>query len=242
MAKDQQGLTLAGSSASAVAFDRAVADYYALGGDPVGALKRALAGDAEFVLGGVAIAGLCMIGGFRGDHPEVVAGLKAAEAGIGKASRREKLHLAAVKAWAAGPGVGGDARLGVDSRRLADRRAGAALRAGRLFLSRPVARYARFDRASVAGVGSRQSADKLRSWRLCLRARGGRRAPARGRCRPRGADPQPSRRLGDSCAGPCDGDVESPGRRHRLSQGNAAQTGVRRISWRATTDGISQSI
>jgi tetratricopeptide (TPR) repeat protein len=102
MAKDQQGLTLAGSSASAGAFDRAVADYYALGGDPVGALKQALAGDPEFALGGVAIAGLFMIGGFRGDHPEVVNGLQAAEAAIGKASRREKLHLAAVKAWAAG--------------------------------------------------------------------------------------------------------------------------------------------
>jgi hypothetical protein len=102
MAKDQQGLTLAGSSASAGAFDRAVAEYYALGGDPVGALKQALAGDPEFVLGGIAIAGLFMIGGFRGDHPEVVKGLQAAEATIGKASWREKLHLTAVKAWAAG--------------------------------------------------------------------------------------------------------------------------------------------
>src|SRR5579863_9923416 len=34
MAKDQQGLTVTGSSRSAQALDRAVADYYALTGDP----------------------------------------------------------------------------------------------------------------------------------------------------------------------------------------------------------------
>jgi tetratricopeptide (TPR) repeat protein len=102
MARDQQGLTLAGSKASAEAFDRAVADYYALSGDPVGALKQALAADPGFALGGVAIAGLFMIGGFRGDHPEVAAGLRAAETAIAGASARERLHLAAVRAWAAG--------------------------------------------------------------------------------------------------------------------------------------------
>jgi len=102
MAKDQQGLTLAGSPQSAEAFDRAVADYFALTGDPVGILKQALADDAAFVLGGVAIAGLFLIGGFRGDHPEVTAALAAAEAAIRGASSREKKHLAAVKAWSEG--------------------------------------------------------------------------------------------------------------------------------------------
>src|SRR5271167_1333583 len=65
MAKDQQGLLLSGAPASAEAFDRAVADYYGLTGDPVGALKPALERDPAFALGGVAIAGLYMIGGFR---------------------------------------------------------------------------------------------------------------------------------------------------------------------------------
>ncbi len=110
MAKDSQGLALAGALELAEAFDRAVADYYALSGDPVGRLKQALAGDPDFALGGVAIAGLFMIGGFRGDHPEVVGGLRAAEAAIAKASAREKLHLAAVKAWAEGRSA--DATLG----------------------------------------------------------------------------------------------------------------------------------
>ncbi len=102
MAKDQQGLTLAGSPKSAQAFDRAVADYFGLTGDPVGVLKEARANDPDFALGGVAIAGLFMIGGFRGDHPEVTAALASAEAAIRGASSRERMHLAAVKAWSEG--------------------------------------------------------------------------------------------------------------------------------------------
>ena len=102
MAKDQQGLALAGAAESAAAFDRAIADYYGLTGDPVGVLKPALARDPGFALGGVAIAALYMIGGFRGDHSEVVSALSAAEAAMGRASERERRHLAAAKAWARG--------------------------------------------------------------------------------------------------------------------------------------------
>jgi len=79
-----------------------MADYYGLTGDPVGMLKSALARDPGFALGGVAIAALTMIGGFRGDHPQVMSALRAAEVGIGRASQRELNHLAAAKAWARG--------------------------------------------------------------------------------------------------------------------------------------------
>jgi tetratricopeptide (TPR) repeat protein len=102
MARDQQGLPLAGAPESAAAFDRAIADYYGLTGDPVGVLKSALVRDPSFALGGVAIAALFMIGGFRGDHPEVVSALGAAEAAIGRGSERERRHLASAKAWARG--------------------------------------------------------------------------------------------------------------------------------------------
>jgi len=99
MARDQQGLALAGAPESAGAFNRAMTDYYGLTGDPVGVLKSALARDPGFALGGVAIAALYMIGGFRGDHPEVMSALRASEAAIGRASQREQNHLAAAKAW-----------------------------------------------------------------------------------------------------------------------------------------------
>ncbi len=102
MARDQQGLTLAGSPASAQAFDRAVADYYGLTGDPVGVLKQAVERDPAFALGGVAVAALFLIGGFRGDHAEVTRTLAAAQAAIGGASSRERRHLTAAQALAAG--------------------------------------------------------------------------------------------------------------------------------------------
>src|SRR5580658_4326743 len=102
MANDQQGLTLAGSPESATAFDRAITDYYGLTGDPVGILRQALARDPDFALGGAAIAALYMIGGFRGDHPEVVKALGAAEPAIRHASERERRHIAAATAWAEG--------------------------------------------------------------------------------------------------------------------------------------------
>jgi len=102
MAKDQQGLPLAGAPESAAAFDRAVADYWGLTGDPVGVLKSALADDPSFALGAIAVADLFLIGGFRGDHPEVTKALAAAETAIGGASERERRHLAAAKAWTSG--------------------------------------------------------------------------------------------------------------------------------------------
>jgi tetratricopeptide (TPR) repeat protein len=102
MAKDQQGLTLCGTGQSAEAFDRAVGNYFGLTGDPVRVLKQAIKNDRNFTLGGVAIAGLYMMGGFRGDHPEVTAALAAAEAAIRGAGAREKMHFAAVRAWSEG--------------------------------------------------------------------------------------------------------------------------------------------
>ncbi len=105
MAKDQLGLTLAGSADSARALDRAVADYWALTGDPVGVLKQALHNDPAFVLGAAAIAGFFLVGGFRGDHPEVMGAIAAAERALPHASDRERLHLEAVKAWADGRSI-----------------------------------------------------------------------------------------------------------------------------------------
>ena len=169
MAKDQQGLALAGSSESAAAFDRAIADYYGLAGDPVGILRQALARDPGFTLGGVAIAALYMIGGFRGDHPEVASALRAAEAAMARASERERRHFAAAKAWA--QGQSSQAILGWE-RILADHPTDAlALRLGQdgyFFLGRPLAM-----RDSVARVLSAWDRDNpLTSFILGLYAFG----------------------------------------------------------------------
>ncbi len=102
MARDAQGHELTGAPGSAASYDRALADYYALGGDPVGALKKAFAADPAFALGATAIAALFLVGGFRPDHAEVKTALKAARAAARRASPREKLHLEAVETWAEG--------------------------------------------------------------------------------------------------------------------------------------------
>jgi tetratricopeptide (TPR) repeat protein len=101
MPKDSLGLTITGSAASAEAFDRAVADYWGLTGDPVGRLSRAVDEDPSFALGATAIAALFLVGGFRGDSQEVTQALTAAQA-AGNTTERELKHLAAVQVWAKG--------------------------------------------------------------------------------------------------------------------------------------------
>ena len=102
MPRDAQGHDIAATPASAAAYDAALADYYALGGDPVGKLKAALAQDPGFGLGAVAVALLFLAGSFRADHAEVRGALKAARAAARRMSAREKLHLEAVETWAEG--------------------------------------------------------------------------------------------------------------------------------------------
>jgi tetratricopeptide (TPR) repeat protein len=102
MAKDQQGLDIAGAPASAAALDRAVTEYLAWKGDPIAVLQEAVDRDPAFTLGASAIASLFLLNGFRGDNPAVTRAIGAAEAALSGASSREKRHLAAAKAWAAG--------------------------------------------------------------------------------------------------------------------------------------------
>lgn len=102
MRRDAQGLELTGSADAVESFNRAITDYYALGGDPVGKLRSALARDPTFALGAAATAALFLVGGFRPDHAEVKAALRAARAAILRATSRESLHLEAVETWAEG--------------------------------------------------------------------------------------------------------------------------------------------
>jgi tetratricopeptide (TPR) repeat protein len=102
MAKDQQGLDVVGAPASVAALDRAIADYLAWRGDPIAVLQEAVARDPAFTLGASAIASLFLLNGFRSDNPAVTVAIDAAEAAMSGASSRERRHLAAAKAWAAG--------------------------------------------------------------------------------------------------------------------------------------------
>ncbi|WP_143748223.1 tetratricopeptide repeat protein [Mesorhizobium carmichaelinearum] len=102
MPRDQQGLLVTGSPASIAALDTAVTDYFAWRGDPVAVLQDATQHDPAFTLGHTALAALFALNGLRGDNPAVVSAISAAEASIDGATSRERGHLAAAKAWAAG--------------------------------------------------------------------------------------------------------------------------------------------
>jgi tetratricopeptide (TPR) repeat protein len=102
MASDQQGLEISGAPASADALDRAVTDYFAWKGDPIAVLQEAVDNDPAFNLGNSAIASLYLLNGFRGDNPLVVKAIDGADAALAGASSRERRHLTAAKAWAAG--------------------------------------------------------------------------------------------------------------------------------------------
>ncbi|MCD2173595.1 tetratricopeptide repeat protein [Rhizobium sp. C4] len=102
MPKDAQGLVVTGTAGSTDLLDRAIADYYAWKGDPIALLREATERDPGFSLGHSAIASLLTLNGVRGDNPLVTEAIAAAEASIGGATGRERLHLSAAKAWAGG--------------------------------------------------------------------------------------------------------------------------------------------
>ena len=102
MPRDAQGHEICGSPESAAAYDAAVSDYFALGGDPAGKLRNAIRADPGFGLGATALAALYLTGGFRPDHAQMKAALKTARLAARRATPREKLHLEAVESWAEG--------------------------------------------------------------------------------------------------------------------------------------------
>ncbi len=127
------------------------------------------------------------------------------------ASSRERMHLAAVKAWSEGRSP--EAALAWEAI-LTDWPTDALafrLRPGRLSVPRPVALDPRLGGARPARLGSRQSADELRPRRLRVRARG----VGRARPRPR----TPAARLSPAIRA-------TPGRRMRS-----------RMSWRPRAAG-----
>ncbi|QYA17026.1 tetratricopeptide repeat protein [Rhizobium sp. AB2/73] len=102
MAADVQGLSVTANSHSIDALDRAISDYYAWKGDPVGLLMGAADADPKFSLGYSASASLLLLSGFTRSNPMVAEALQGAERTVSEANPRERKHLEAAKAWAAG--------------------------------------------------------------------------------------------------------------------------------------------
>src|SRR4051812_47809331 len=103
MKRDERGLKLSTDSADAAAlFDRAVEHYLKFHADTPALVGQMLAADPHFALGHCFKGYLLLSASNPAFQAEIAATLAAAEAGAAGATDRERQHVAAFAAWAAG--------------------------------------------------------------------------------------------------------------------------------------------
>jgi hypothetical protein len=102
--RDARGepMTVGDVVASPERFEAALGDVVRFAGDPVGKIEAALAADPALVLGHLLRAHTFLFALQPGFGAKAAASIAAAEALAGQANERERLHLAAAKAWAGG--------------------------------------------------------------------------------------------------------------------------------------------
>ena len=94
---------------SAAAFESALRQLQSYRGDPIATIDAAIAADPDFVMGHILRAEVCITMWERGVLPEVRRGLEQLERLAPSATDRERMHIAAIRDWAAGR-LGGHAR------------------------------------------------------------------------------------------------------------------------------------
>lgn len=101
--RDHRGEPMSvGEAGSLERFEAALIDVLGYTGDPVGKLDAAVASDPMLVLGHLLRANVFLFALQPGFGAKAEASLTAAQALAGRATERERLHLAAARAWAAG--------------------------------------------------------------------------------------------------------------------------------------------
>jgi hypothetical protein len=80
-------------------YDQAVGQLSLYRTDPLASIDAALAADPSFVMGHCFKAGLLATTSEHGNEPGIAAELDAAERYIGVALDRERMHIAAARAW-----------------------------------------------------------------------------------------------------------------------------------------------
>ena len=91
-----------GDASSPARFEAAMTDVLGYAGDPIGKIEAAVAVDPELVLGHLLRAHTVLFALQPGFAAKAATSLAAAEALMERATPRERLHLAAARAWAAG--------------------------------------------------------------------------------------------------------------------------------------------
>ncbi|MFO1050201.1 MAG: tetratricopeptide repeat protein [Geminicoccaceae bacterium] len=103
LATDPRGEPLSvGEAASVARLEAALLDVLGFAGDPLGKLDAALAADPELLLGHLLRAEMLLFALQPGFAVKAADSLAAVEARLARATPRERLHLAAARAWAAG--------------------------------------------------------------------------------------------------------------------------------------------
>jgi hypothetical protein len=103
MLRDARGEPIvAGDPRSVERFEAALVDVLGFAGDPIGRIEAALADDPDLVLGHLLRADVFLFALQPGFARKAAASLVQARARVGCGGERERLHLAAAEAWAAG--------------------------------------------------------------------------------------------------------------------------------------------
>ena len=108
--RDPRGVAMTvGAGGSADRYEEALLDVLGYAGDPIGRIEAALADDPELVMGHVLRADTFLFALQPGFAAKAAASIAAAEAQAARATPRERLHLAAARAWAGGDYAGASA-------------------------------------------------------------------------------------------------------------------------------------
>src|SRR3712207_53904 len=104
LTRDARGepMIVGDAAASPERFEAALGDVVRFAGDPIGKIEAALAADPLLVLWHLLRAHTFLFALQPGFGAKAAASIAAAEALAGQANERERLHLAAAKAWGGG--------------------------------------------------------------------------------------------------------------------------------------------
>ena len=103
LARDPRGVPMTlGDAASVDRLEAALLDVLGFSGDPIGKLDAAVAQDPDLLMGHLLRAHAFLFALQPGFAAKAATSLAAVEARLAQATPRERLHLAAARAWAAG--------------------------------------------------------------------------------------------------------------------------------------------